>query len=748
MALESRRGRVVPPNLDDRSWQDLVDEMRALIPKYAPQWTDHNPSDIGITLIELFAWLGEGIIYRLNQTPEKNYLAFLNLLGITRDPPTPARTYLTFTSGVNVPVTVPAGTQAQTADTSGGRPVVFETDEDVVVLPTVLKAALQVGPQTTPATGGLGGTYRDVTAELLGPPTAAHLLDVPRGQTVAVYLGFDRAVTGEIPLGLRLYQTAQQEVPAVVRAVHSTGTAEPTAWPAAGALGDGTEGLRHDGAIRLSVPASWSAQRAAGPAATSPWTTLTPAEPEDAVLEPLFWVGLLVTASPAPAGPNGEPPPSVKVGVDRLLFNAASARTALTTRASEVLGTSTGAGFQVLALRNRPLFRRPGLSGPYSHLAVQVESGSPPTWHDWTLVEDFPAGPGTVYRIDPVAGEISFGNYDERTGAGQEPAARGSGSVPPAGSRVQAVRYRYVDSGAGGNVGPGSVVVLGTAPNGALPAGITTVTNLGPARDGTDEEPIEDTMRRAPEELRIRYRAVTVDDYEFLAREASNDLSIRRCLAPRLHTDTAPGAPPPWRAGDPWEFGGLVRAPGTVNLVIVPNLGLDVPRPEPTQDQVRLVQSYLDARRDLTARLEVAGPRYLPIVVNVEILVWQEALNAGADLDAIQRDTRARIQAFLHPTRGGPDGSGWNVGDPVFTSDVFRALMPTEDIGYISVLQVKPDVPAYHFPPIGPGGPYKPDVERPFGLSPFGASVRLADYELVCAAADSAQQVKTTRVQV
>ena len=121
MTLESRRGRIVPPDLDDRTWQDLVDQMRALIPKYAPQWTDHNPSDLGITLIELFAWLGEGIIYRLNQTPEKNYLAFLNLLGITRDPPTPARTYLTFTSGVPTPVTVPAGTQAQTADPAGGQ---------------------------------------------------------------------------------------------------------------------------------------------------------------------------------------------------------------------------------------------------------------------------------------------------------------------------------------------------------------------------------------------------------------------------------------------------------------------------------------------------------------------------------------------------------------------------------------------------------------------------------------------------
>ena len=153
MTLESRRGRIIPPDLDDRTWQDLVEEMRALAKRYAPQWIDHNPSDLGITLIELFAWLGEAIIFRLNQTPERNYVAFLNLLGITRDPPTAARTYLTFGAQASVPV--PARTQAQTAPAPGGRAVTFETDEDVLVLPTTLTAALALPPF---ATGGSAGT--------------------------------------------------------------------------------------------------------------------------------------------------------------------------------------------------------------------------------------------------------------------------------------------------------------------------------------------------------------------------------------------------------------------------------------------------------------------------------------------------------------------------------------------------------------------------------------------------------------
>ena len=85
------RGRIHAPVLDDRDWSALVEEARALIPKYAPQWTDHNPSDIGITLIELFAYLVEGLIFRLNQVPDKHYVEFLNLLGLTRDPAVPVR---------------------------------------------------------------------------------------------------------------------------------------------------------------------------------------------------------------------------------------------------------------------------------------------------------------------------------------------------------------------------------------------------------------------------------------------------------------------------------------------------------------------------------------------------------------------------------------------------------------------------------------------------------------------------------
>lgn len=68
------------PNLDNRTYADLVDEARSLIPGLCPAWTNHNPSDPGIMLIELFAWLTEMLLYRVDQIPDEHYRAFLKLL--------------------------------------------------------------------------------------------------------------------------------------------------------------------------------------------------------------------------------------------------------------------------------------------------------------------------------------------------------------------------------------------------------------------------------------------------------------------------------------------------------------------------------------------------------------------------------------------------------------------------------------------------------------------------------------------
>ena len=81
---------VKPLNLDDRTFTDLVDEERLLIPRYARPWTDHNVSDPGIMLIELFAWLTEALLYRINRVPDPSRMRLLELLGASFRPAEPA----------------------------------------------------------------------------------------------------------------------------------------------------------------------------------------------------------------------------------------------------------------------------------------------------------------------------------------------------------------------------------------------------------------------------------------------------------------------------------------------------------------------------------------------------------------------------------------------------------------------------------------------------------------------------------
>ena len=116
------------PNLDDRKFQDIVDEAKRLIPRYCPEWTNHNLSDPGVALIELFAWMSEMILFRLNQVPDRLYIKFLDLVGIEPFPPSVARADLTFwlSAVLDHAVTVPAGTEVATAPVSAdGGQVVF-----------------------------------------------------------------------------------------------------------------------------------------------------------------------------------------------------------------------------------------------------------------------------------------------------------------------------------------------------------------------------------------------------------------------------------------------------------------------------------------------------------------------------------------------------------------------------------------------------------------------------------------------
>ena len=108
------------PNLDDRTWADLVAEANALIPVYGSEWTDQNCSDPGITLVELCAWIVEMDIYQLNQVSDQERLKFLSLVGVKPKPPAAAHTVLSLLlkSGV-APLSLPATLEFSGTDPFG-----------------------------------------------------------------------------------------------------------------------------------------------------------------------------------------------------------------------------------------------------------------------------------------------------------------------------------------------------------------------------------------------------------------------------------------------------------------------------------------------------------------------------------------------------------------------------------------------------------------------------------------------------
>ena len=103
------------PQIDTLTYRELVREARARVPVHTPEWTNLNDSDPGVTLMQLFAFMSESIIYRANRIPERNRRKFLRLLGLPLRPAEPARGLVTFANprGVPVPIVLEAGQEVR-----------------------------------------------------------------------------------------------------------------------------------------------------------------------------------------------------------------------------------------------------------------------------------------------------------------------------------------------------------------------------------------------------------------------------------------------------------------------------------------------------------------------------------------------------------------------------------------------------------------------------------------------------------
>jgi hypothetical protein len=123
------------PHLDDRNFQQLLDECVQRVRQRCPEWNDLGPSDPGMVLLELFAHLTEVMIYRLNRVPEKAYVEFLRLMGVRLLPPAAAATQLRFQLArpAGAPVEIPRGTRVTSARGSGPDTPVFATIDSVTI---------------------------------------------------------------------------------------------------------------------------------------------------------------------------------------------------------------------------------------------------------------------------------------------------------------------------------------------------------------------------------------------------------------------------------------------------------------------------------------------------------------------------------------------------------------------------------------------------------------------------------------
>ncbi|MFP4148435.1 MAG: putative baseplate assembly protein [Nitriliruptoraceae bacterium] len=477
------------PNLDDRRFQDLVDEAKRMIPSLTPEWTNHNVADPGVALIELFAWMSEQVIYRLNQVPERLYIDLLNLLDVQPFPATPAQVPLVFwLAGVpDQTVVVPAGTEVATRDRDG---VVFATVDTLRITQPRIEGAVTSAGETV---------YVDVLEALrYDRDVVTCFTSQPVRPGDAFHLGFPDPLAGHL-LELRI-ETAERGVgvdPERVPIVWEAWSGEH--WLPAQVVADTTGGLNRSGAVRLAMPPRHESLVLAGQ--RQHWLRVRLVEPEPG--QPTF------TASPKLTEVR-----AVTLGGTVLAEHARRA-------ARETLGSSDGTPGQRFELANRPVLpRRDG------EQVTVIHEGTSEVYNE---VADFSAsGPADRHvRIDEAAGVVEFGpriRYPD----GQTVQ---HGAVPPFGARVTISGYR-TGGGAAGNVGAGTLTGLRTS----VPY-VDRVENLQPARGGVDPETVEEVKLRGPRSLRTGQRAVTPTDYEQLTLEASPQVARARCLAPATPTD-------------------------------------------------------------------------------------------------------------------------------------------------------------------------------------------------------------------
>lgn len=350
-----------------------------------------------------------------------------------------------------------------------------------------------------------------------------------------------------------------------------------------------------------------------------------------------------------------------KFALAGIVPNAVWARQGVT-MADELLGTSTGKPDQAFTISRAPILggeeleirelerpsqeeldvlKREGGLDP-----VSADSGTPSgaseVWVRWQPVEHFHLSESESrhYVLDRQTGKLRVGNGVQ-------------GKIPPAGrDNIRMRRYR-IGGGRAGNVAAGTITVLKRA----IPL-IAGATNPAPAAGGADQERTDEVMVRGPLRLKHRDRAVTSEDYEWLARESLVSVARARCVPAKTDADA-----------------------GKIKLLIIPDE--DVPKPYPSPGLRRHVAEYINDRHPDGVNLSVIGPTYVEACVTASVvpLRFEEA-------DLVRQRILQQLSKFLHPLKGGPDETGWAFGRDVYLPELLAVMEDTEGVDYVKTAQL------------------------------------------------------------
>lgn len=642
---------ITPPRLDDRRYDDLVEELLARVPAHTPEWVPAQVGDPGRTLVELFAWLADAVLYRANLIPERQRLAFLQLLGMPLQPARAARGVVALSLDEKNPVT--AVTLAQGARLPG--PVNFETLAEVSVLPVsgecYYKRALTSDEQTDLAEvieglrqfhkiDGSVDAYVTTPAFVDGMASKAGVDVVQdtadRSLWIALFAA-DVANVASVKSALAGGGEGRQILnlgiaPAIVLPesfdeIRRPGQLEHSWWISTAdllddkpvysslrRLDDTTQEYTRRGIERLVLPgdiadfgvlegdARKEANAGVGdrpPRLDDPdrlsrlvaWLRLRPADKLESL--PLSWVGI----------------------------NAVEIDQRQTVR-DRIIGQSDGSADQELQLALTAI--------DADSFQLQVEETGL-GYVTWQAIDDIALGgrDDGVFVLDSEAGTVRFGDGIH-------------GRIPEAGRRIRVAQLR-AGGGVAGNLAAGTLKTIEA--KGLDGSAVTRKLKVVQGIDtdgGVDAETLDDAELRIPARLRHRNRAVTEDDYRALTIETPG-VSIGR-------VEVLPRFMPRQRR---------FNVPGVVSVMVLPQKTmLEAPNPRPDQPTIQKVHDYLSARRPLATELYVIGCEYIPLAVSVGITV-----RAGFGHDQINYDVRQAVQDYLWSLPPyGPQGEGWPLG--------------------------------------------------------------------------------------